>query len=215
MSNSETDTTRERIADAAGEVFAERGFDAATIREICKRADANIAAVNYYFGDKECLYLETVVRAHQWRMKQFPLPDWNKATPPETKLADFIKTLIRRVRSGLGETWHTRLLMREFSNQRVAGGVAERLIEPQFEILQGILREMLPADLSEEELHLTAFSIVGQCLFYFFGDAVVFNLVGESEYAGFNIDKLANHIVAFSLSALGTRNTSLRKRAAR
>src|SRR5205085_319722 len=95
MPSHESDTTRERILDAAGEIFAERGFDAATIREICKRADANIAAVNYYYRDKECLYLEAVVRAHQWRTKQFPLPTWDAAMPPEMKLADFISTLIR------------------------------------------------------------------------------------------------------------------------
>ena len=47
--------TRQRVLEAAGEVFAERGFRAATVREICQRAKANLAAVNYHFGDKERL----------------------------------------------------------------------------------------------------------------------------------------------------------------
>ena len=59
---------------AAGEIFAERGFDGTTVRDICQRAGANIAAVNYYFGDKQRLYVEAVVQAHRWRMEQFPLP---------------------------------------------------------------------------------------------------------------------------------------------
>src|SRR5215475_15617031 len=48
--------TRQRVLEAAGEVFAARGFRAATVREICQRAKANLAAVNYHFGDKERLY---------------------------------------------------------------------------------------------------------------------------------------------------------------
>ena len=42
---------RERLLEAAGEIFAEHGFRNTTVREICKRADINLAAVNYYFRD--------------------------------------------------------------------------------------------------------------------------------------------------------------------
>ena len=48
--------TRRQLLEAAGAVFAEAGYRDATVREICRRAHANIAAINYHFGDKEKLY---------------------------------------------------------------------------------------------------------------------------------------------------------------
>jgi AcrR family transcriptional regulator len=203
VSNVELDTTRDRIIEAAGEIFAERGFDGTTVRDICQRAEANVAAVNYYFGDKQRLYVEAVVRAHRWRMEQARLPDWNETTPPEDKLADFIATFIRRIRTGPENTWHTRLIMREMMNPHEAcAELVQSSIRPQFEILQRILRELAPVELSEEQLHLTAFSVVGQCLFYHFADPVVRNLVSGEEYGGYDVDKLAAHIVKFSLQSI-------------
>ena len=53
------DDTRENLLLAAGKVFADKGYEKATVREICKAAGvSNLAAVNYYFGDKERLYIE-------------------------------------------------------------------------------------------------------------------------------------------------------------
>ena len=54
--------TRDRILGAAQTLFAEQGFDATSIRHITTAADCNVAAVNYHFGGKEKLYLETIRR---------------------------------------------------------------------------------------------------------------------------------------------------------
>ena len=59
------DSTRERILQAAGEEFANGGYAQATIRAICCKAGVNVAAVNYYFGDKERLYIEAVKHARE------------------------------------------------------------------------------------------------------------------------------------------------------
>ena len=203
MSTTDSDTTRERIADAAGEIFAERGFDGTTIRDICQRAGANVAAVNYYFGDKQRLYVEAVCQAHRWRMEQFPLPPWSEGTSAETKLADFVETFVRRVRSGPDGTWHSKLMMREMANPTNAcAELVQSSIRPQFEILLAILRELMPADATHDELRLTAFSIVGQCLFYHFADPVIRNLLSAEEYSSFDVERLAKHITAFSLASI-------------
>jgi AcrR family transcriptional regulator len=206
MSDNDLDTTRDRILEAAGQIFAERGFESTTVRDICQAAGANVAAVNYYFGDKERLYVEAVVRAHKWRLDQAQLPDWDENTPARQKLADFIATFFRRVLGGPEDTWRTRLVMREIMQpSRACAEIAESNIRPQFEILQSILRELLPADVQEEELHLTAFSIVGQCLFYHVASPIIRNLVSEDEYATYDVEKLAKHVTELSLGAIDAR----------
>jgi AcrR family transcriptional regulator len=49
-------STRERVLEAACQIFADKGFHNTTVADICEKAEANIAAVNYHFGDKESLY---------------------------------------------------------------------------------------------------------------------------------------------------------------
>ena len=96
--------------------------------------------------------------------------------------------------------------MREIMRPSAAcAEIAHLNIRPQFEILQGILRELLPEDISEEELHLTAFSIVGQCLFYHVADPIIRHLIEESEYTAWDIAKLARQVTDFTLAAIDAR----------
>ena len=54
--------TKERLLNAAEELFAEKGFEGASIRDLTAKADCNVAAVNYHFGGKEQLYREIFER---------------------------------------------------------------------------------------------------------------------------------------------------------
>src|SRR5579871_6099374 len=83
--------TRDKLIEAAGHVFAERGYRAATIREICRRAGANVAAVNYTFGDKMGLYTE--VLRHSVRAAQ--TASMNAALDANLSGEDVIRGVIR------------------------------------------------------------------------------------------------------------------------
>lgn len=52
--------TRQRLIEAAAQVFADHGFEGASVRDICARAEANVAAINYHFGGKEELAAEVM-----------------------------------------------------------------------------------------------------------------------------------------------------------
>lgn len=198
-----TDTTRDRILEAAGNVFAAKGFESATVREICQRAGANLAAINYYFGDKQRLYFEVVRRAHESRSQGIPLPVWTEATPPERRLADFVRTLLARMLAGSESSWQTAVMLREVIEPTEAcHELVRQYIGPQFVLLQSILAELLPAETTAEARRLTGFSIVGQCLFYRVAGRVAALLTPPDDGPP-SLDRLAEHIARFSLAALG------------
>ena len=205
------DDTRTKILNAAGPAFADKGFQQTTVREICQAAGANLASINYYFGDKEKLYSATVTRAHQLVVEQIPLPDWPENTSPEDRLRGFVLTLLERMIGTKSDPWQSRLMMREILHPTDAcRAMAQDHFRPHFEVLLGILAEMLPASTPDFQRHQIVFSIIGQCLYYRVAGEVVTMLVSPEEHAAhYSIEQLADHIAQFSLCALG-RTTLLK-----
>jgi len=200
---SEIDETRQRILDASEAIFAEIGYEAATVRAICERANVkNIGAVNYYFQGKENLYRETVKNALRTCSEGAPFPVWAPNTPPADKLRDFIRVMMSRVLRA-ARVSSIKLMMREFTqpSQACHDAVME-YIQPIAQTLHGILTELLP-ETPPEKRWLIGFSIVGQCLYYRQNRAVAEILMGADAIAQLDVERLAEHIAAFSLAALG------------
>jgi AcrR family transcriptional regulator len=200
-----TDDTRTRVLDAAGPVFAEKGFEKATVREICRRANVNLASVNYYFGDKERLYIETVKQAHRLRSEQAPIPQWGPEVTAEERLRDYIAILLHRMLRVKTAPWHSRLMMREvLSPTSACRELAEEYFRPQFELLLGIIGELVPPETPLPTRQQMAFSIVGQCLYYRLAGEIVALLVDEeTRDEHYTIESLTEHITRMSLAALG------------
>src|SRR5437660_978544 len=104
--------TRDRLLEAAGEVFAEHGFRDATIREICEKANANVAAVNYHFGDKEELYAAVFDYARTCAVAQFN-ESVSPAIPAEERLRVFIRAVLTRFFDQGRPAWLGKLVARE------------------------------------------------------------------------------------------------------
>jgi AcrR family transcriptional regulator len=197
-----SDDPRQRLLTAAECVFAEKGFKAASVRDIVRRAGTNVAAVNYYFGDKERLYSETVKNAYRQCTEGIPLPDWAPGTPAEQKLRDFIRVLVMRMLRPQAPT-ATQLMMREMAQPTAACAewVGE-YIRPLADTLRAILAELLPQT-AEADQWLIGFSIVGQCLFYRQNRPAIAILVGDEAFQRLDADRVAEHICRFTLAALG------------
>jgi TetR/AcrR family transcriptional regulator, regulator of cefoperazone and chloramphenicol sensitivity len=194
--------TRQRILEAAGEVFAEQGFRAATVREICRRAEANVAAVNYHFGDKETLYAEVLKYAHACAMAHVPSAPAPDATP-EQRLRGFVHAMVRGFLGEGRPAWHAKLMTREIAEPT---GMLEVIVEgnvrPRFMLVKSIIQDLLGGRGTDDELRRCAWSVVGQCFFYRFGFPVLKRLHPPLKYDEAEIAQIADHIANFSLGAI-------------
>jgi AcrR family transcriptional regulator len=200
-----SEETGRRLLEAAGEVFAEKGFTRATVREICARAGVNVAAVNYHFGDKEGLYRRTLLEAHrECNLKTPPDGGVPAGAPAEARLRGFIQAFMERLLSPDRPQWLARLMGREMVEPTgLIDELAREGMRPLLELLKSIVRELLGAGATEERVQLSALSIVGQCVFYRHC-APVIRAMEKHGAALPGIEKLAQHIFAFSRAALET-----------
>jgi AcrR family transcriptional regulator len=190
------------VIDAAGHVFAAKGFEAATVREICQRGKANLAAVNYYFGDKRRLYIAAVEYAYQKRAQQVPFPHWDCHTSARQKLADFILIMLTRMIGKGPAEWERELMLREVARPTDAcQAMVHDFIRPQFSMLETILAELMP-QIAPERRRLVGFSVVGQCLHYRVVQPVIEMLISPEEFAGYEPKLLAGHITELTLGGI-------------
>jgi AcrR family transcriptional regulator len=195
--------TRDKLIEAAGHVFAERGYRAATIREICRRAGANVASVNYTFGDKMGLYTE--VLRHSLRAAQSS--DLNESIDASLSAEEVIRGVIRaRLMSLCKEDrpdWHVRLVMHECSHPTPAmGRVVDEGMRRKYEHVRRAVSEIIGLPPEHETTRLSVNSIIGQILFYSFSKPVLSHLQPELKLTPEQLDRIADHIADFSLAYL-------------
>jgi TetR/AcrR family transcriptional regulator, regulator of cefoperazone and chloramphenicol sensitivity len=197
------DATKSRLLEAAGEEFAEKGFEAARVRDICNRAGANGAAVNYHFGDKEQIYLQAVLEAH--RCGTSLEADLSIAVgEPADRLRAFIHHFLANVLAmNQQNTWHSMLMLREMLRPtKACETLVREAIRPKFERLRAILHEICPGA-DERRLNALGFSVIGQCLHYRMARSVSERVIGSEAYQSLDLDYLTDHIAGFVLAALG------------
>src|ERR1700694_3056663 len=105
------DPTREKLLEVAEQVFAKHGYQAATIREICVRAGANVAAVNYHFGDKLGLYTEVLEQSARAAQIEAVRNALDQTAPPEDILRAVIRARLRGVCRGGLPDWQFRIMV--------------------------------------------------------------------------------------------------------
>lgn len=157
--------TRLRLQAAAADLFGQKGYDAATTAEICQHAGANIAAVNYHFGDKESLYRTVWLHLAETGMERHPVdgglpPD----APAEDRLRAHITALVRRRSDPELAVFHLLQVREHTQPTGLLADLMPRVIEPQMHHIALTIKDLLGPAGTRKAVHLCARSVVSQCL---------------------------------------------------
>jgi len=194
--------TRQRLLEAAAQLFARRGFSDVTVREICRAAHANVAAVNYHFHDKLGLYTAVVRMAIETiRGTSDIARQAGEGGSAEEKLRVYVRVFLERIAANGRDSWIHQLISREMAEPTPAFDlIIKQAIRPRLEYLGGLVGELLGRPPNDDLVMRCIGSIQSQFLFCLIpGVARV--------YPKFNlrppkIDELADHIAEFSLAGI-------------
>lgn len=197
------DPTHAKLLDAAGAVFAERGFHDATVREICARAGANIAAVNYHFGDKLGLYTEVLRNAVRGDQLERMRSVAGQNVPPEQALRRLIKLRLRGVGEGDRPARLVLLMAHEFAQPTPAmSRVVNEALRPMYDRLRDIVGAILGLPRDHDTTRLCTHSVIGQIVHYVVARPILARLWPELKMTPAQVDRIADHIADFSLAYL-------------
>jgi len=200
--------TKERLLDAASRLFAERGYQATSVREIADRAGTNVASGNYHYGSKKALYLE--VLREQFRNVQSELQR-RGASRPRAELSalsrdELIRMLQSRVEAMLEITLgppaslHAILMQREMCDPTEALPViAAEFMAPMTAEMGQIISRLFP-DLKGKDVERCVYSVAGQAMFYRFAMPALLHLQHKTKYPPGFAREIAEHITEFSLA---------------
>jgi len=205
------DPTRKKLLEAAGQVFAERGFYDATVREICSRAEANVAAVNYYFGDKVELY-EEVLRQAVSSVHDDALREALNDMEPRQALRRVIRHIVGRLCSANRASWTMRIMAHEMAQPTPAfARVVDEIVAPTSAMLRRVIGRLLNLPPDHEKTRLCTHSVMGQAIHYVQARPMIERLWPELKMTEETMDRIAQHIADFSLAYLTSYRTPRRK----
>ena len=201
--------SKQRLLEAAERLFAERGFDAVSVRDITKLAGANVAAVNYHFGDRENLislvitrHTEPVIDERLARLESVERKGSGKGVPLEEVLDALVRPLVSATRrSALPESLHHKLLGRVFALPPEAW--PEALVERTRQVMGRFMRALakaLPSVPAEElvwRMHFVTGGMVHMLLFEVLGDES-----DKSAVKGAGLDAMLGRFIRFAAAGL-------------
>jgi TetR/AcrR family transcriptional regulator, regulator of cefoperazone and chloramphenicol sensitivity len=155
--------TKERILQSACALFAKKGY-AATNRDICRHADANIASISYYYRSKRDLYIQAWKEAFKHSMAAHP-PDGgvDSGASAEQRLRGRIYAMVERASDENNQEFQ--IMQREMARPtRLLDKEIKKSLAPLHADLQSLLQELLGNSVPRKQLNFCQISIITQCM---------------------------------------------------
>jgi AcrR family transcriptional regulator len=198
-------STRQKLLEAAGQLFAEHGFDRTTGKEICERAGTNTAAVNYHFGGVAGLYA-AVVREAQGQLVTAEAMSAAVAGKADAraKLEAILRLFVGILTGPASSSWALRVALREVVDPSPAGAaLAEKEVRPKVRILRAVVGELMRLPADHPAVARGCVSVMAPCVLLMIYDRHTlrrafpdFNLTaGEAE-------GLVRHLLGYALGGL-------------
>jgi AcrR family transcriptional regulator len=204
---SDGEASRQRLLLAALRLFAEQGFAKTGIREIAAAAQTNVAAIAYYFGDKQGLYRAAFIEPMGSCKNDIALFD-NPALTLRDALAGVYSGFLQPLKQGEDVQLCTRLHMREMVEP--TGAWSEEInngIRPYHQALLTVLCRHLGLSQADDALERLVFSIISQGVFMFVGRDVVQAISPQLVESHAAIDTWADHMVEAALAMVAREHT--------
>ena len=201
-------SVKDRLLDAAEELFCEHGYKGTSIRDIAAAAGCNIASVNYYFGSKEKLY-EQVWHRYLIPMRDARIESINKIMSQagiQPKLEDLLRSFADTFVGSMVDTSRTsrlsKLMAREYIDSNLPTNMfVDEVMKPTITAMHSALVKTCP-DLDESKILLVVFSIVGQ-LVHLVHIKTMFEQGGDDlSLQMLDLDEAVNHVVKFSAAGI-------------
>ncbi|RDS86029.1 TetR/AcrR family transcriptional regulator [Dyella psychrodurans] len=196
-------STKERILTSAEALFAQRGFEGASLRQLTAAAGVNLAAVNYHFGSKEKLVEEVFKRRLDQLSARRLAALKQVAGQPETTLEDILAAFIRPAldlsHDGGGGLF-MRVLARAFAEHD--DSLRKFLSENYGHVMRQFTTEfarLLP-HLSKEELYWRIDLVTGALTHAMSGFGIIQRKSDVSETT--HREQTAAHLIRFSAAGL-------------
>ena len=136
--------TRQHLLDTAGQVFAERGFDGGTSKEICERAGTPLASVNYHFGSRERLYETVLIEAHRQIVSLDEMTALAQGLPDARAKLRAIVGHLAAIAARVDAPWGFRVMMREVMTPSAAiPALVDKAIRPKAVMLLTLVSEVM------------------------------------------------------------------------
>lgn len=157
----DSEKTRAKIIEAAGRLFADRGFDGVTVRDIAKKAETHLSAMNYHFRSKEALYREVVLNASRAASTSAGDQAELLAMKPKAALSLMVRESLADYQKSPSAKWQNTVLTREcWQPSEIFEEVVREFFKPELGFVAHIISRVTGQPEDSREVQFAVFALL-------------------------------------------------------